>query len=145
MSQTTVKEIYAAIDAFAPFATALPYDNAGLLVGGHDTVVTGAAFALDLTSEFVDWAKDHGCNLVISHHPVIFKPIVRVMSDHPVYRLAQYGMSAVCAHTNLDCARGGVNDVLAKTLGLDEIAALADPEYLDYPPLARIGSLSREM
>ena len=145
MQKITVGDIYKAIDAFAPFATALPFDNAGLLVGSPDAEVTGVAFALDMTCELIDWAHEHGCNLVVSHHPVIFKPVGRVGSDHPVYRLARYEMSAICAHTNLDCAPGGVNDVLAEALGLHEIRPLADPEYPGYPPMARVGALPREM
>lgn len=145
MNRPSVKEIYEAIDAFAPFASALPYDNAGLLVGEEKELVTGVAFGLDLTCELVEWAYSQGCNLVVSHHPVIFKPINRVSAHHPVYRLAQYGMSAICAHTNLDCALGGVNDVLAQTIGLEQVEPLADPEFPLHPPLARIGFLPRTM
>lgn len=145
MHKTTVGEIYGAIDAFAPFSTALPFDNAGLLVGSPDAEVTGVAFALDMTCGFIDWALERQCNLVVSHHPVIFKPVSRVTSDHPVYRIARYEMNAICAHTNLDCAPGGVNDVLAEKLGLSEIHPLADPEYPGYPPMARVGELPHEL
>ena len=138
---TTVCDVYTVLDGMAPFATALPFDNAGLLVGDGGCTVTAAALALDLTADFVEWAHSQGCELVISHHPVIFHPLKRLDSSHPVYRLAAYGMSAVCAHTNLDAAQGGVNDVLAASLGLYDVRPLADPAYPDHPPMARIGRL----
>lgn len=144
MSQPIVHDIYQAIDAFAPFASALPYDNAGVLVGDAHSAVTGVALGLDLTCELIEYAHSQGCNLIITHHPVIFKPALRIPAWHPVYRLAQYGMSAICAHTNLDAAVGGVNDVLAQAIGLERIEPLADPEFPKHPPIARIGWLAQE-
>ncbi len=145
MKSVRVQDFFEALDAMAPFSTALPYDNAGLLVGDETAQVQGVALGLDLTAELVEWAHEQGCNLIISHHPVIFKPVSRVLSNDPVYRMARYGMSAICVHTNLDCAVGGVNDVLAKTLGLSEVEPLADPEFPNLPPLARMGCLLKEM
>lgn len=144
VSQPVIHDIYRAIDAFAPFASALPYDNAGLLVGDADIPVTGVALGLDLTRELIEYAYSQGCNLIITHHPVIFKPVHRISAQQPVYLLARYGMNAICAHTNLDAAVGGVNDVLAQAIGLERIEPLADPEFPDHPPIARVGWLAKE-
>ena len=144
MRQPVVSTIYQAIDAFAPFASALPYDNAGLLVGDGNIPVTGVALGLDLTCELIEYAHSQRCNLIITHHPVIFQPVRRISVHHPVYQLARYGMNAICAHTNLDAAAGGVNDVLAQAIGLEQVEPLADPEFPNHPPIARIGWLAQE-
>lgn len=141
MSLPTVQDIYEAVDALAPFSTALPYDNAGLLVGSESEPVRGIAFVLDITPAAVEWTAKQGWNLIVSHHPILFHPARRVPADGAIYRMAQVGMSAICAHTNLDCAPGGVNDVLAELLGLASVEPLADPEFPHHPPIARIGCL----
>lgn len=138
-------DIYTFLDNAAPFDTALDYDNAGLLVGGMEAEVTGIAVALDITPQAVLAAQQKGCNLLVSHHPVIFNPIKRVKQGTAVYELARLGMSAICAHTNLDCAAGGVNDVLVSLLGLQAAAPLADPEFSHKPPIARLGRLAAPM
>lgn len=138
-------DIYHFLDNAAPFDTALDYDNAGLLVGGMDMPVTGIAVALDITPQAVLLAQQKGCNLLVSHHPVIFNPIKRVKQGTAVYELARFGMSAICAHTNLDCASGGVNDVLVSLLELQAAQPLADPEFPHKPPIARLCRLPAPM
>ena len=111
-----VGDIYNALDAFCPFDVHEQWDNVGLLVGESSAQVTRAAVVLDITSDAVERAHEAGAQLIISHHPVIFHPIKNLGAHDPVYLLAKYGMNAICAHTNLDCADGGVNDVLAQGL-----------------------------
>lgn len=116
----TVRDIYEFIDSFAPFCTQMSFDNSGLLVGDEKAQVTRALLTLDISGEAVREAEKLGCELVISHHPVIFYPLRSVMTGTPVYALVKAGISAICAHTNLDIAEGGVNTCLADRLLLTE-------------------------
>lgn len=117
----TAKDIYRAIDGFAPFDTAEPWDNSGLLLGNMDAPVGGVLVALDATVPVADEARALGANLIVTHHPVIFDPVRRVDSDSALWRLIASGISVISAHTNLDMAPGGVNDALAQRLGLTDV------------------------
>lgn len=118
-----VIDIYYAIDEIAPFETAMDFDNVGILVGDRSAEVNRALVALDITPAVINEAKGKNCNLIISHHPVIFTPLKTVASDSVPYLLAQNGIHAICAHTNLDmCPSYGVNIALAKTLGLSGVS-----------------------
>ncbi len=139
-----VEEIYTFLDGWAPFATQLSMDNAGLLVGSRTAPVTGVTVCFDITADIVRQAEKAGHNLIISHHPVIFHPLRRVEGESIPYLLAARGMSAICAHTNLDAAAGGVNDVLASALALQEVRPLPDVRE-STPPMARIGRLAQPM
>ncbi len=138
-----VKEILAAVDALAPFALTMDFDNTGLLVGDGNAEVTGVVLALDCTEEVIAKAKDVGANLIITHHPVIFNGVKRVCADSVVYQLIRNDMHVISAHTNLDIAQGGVNDCLCKALGLQEICGLTatDEEHF----LGRVGLLSADL
>lgn len=114
----TVQQIYDFFDRFAPFSTALPYDNSGLLVGDSGAQVHTALCCLDCTEEAIKKAGAIGAELIISHHPLIFDPLRHLLSDHPVYALAQAGIALLCVHTNFDLAPGGMNDLLAAQLDL---------------------------
>ena len=81
-------------------------------------------FALDITPQVVREAAEMGAQLIVSHHPVIFHPLKSLSPDSAPYLLAQYGIAAICAHTNLDAVAGGVNDALAQKLGLVQIEQL---------------------
>ena len=138
----SVQEIYRWLDTWAPFATQLGFDNAGLLVGSDGQQVQKIGLALDITAGTAAQAAAQGCELVVSHHPVIFTPLRALSGDTPAYRLARAGIAAICAHTNLDAAAGGVNDALAAALGLTDCVPLADPGTPAKPPLARMGGCS---
>ena len=118
----TVKDIYEKLDGWAPFQTQMSFDNAGHLVGRADQEVTSVLVALDVTQDVVEEAAELGCELIVAHHPVIFEPVRALTDATPTGRvllsMAEQGMAAICAHTNLDAAQGGVNDCLAQTLGL---------------------------
>ena len=122
-----VGDIYNALDSFCPFEVHEPWDNVGLLVGEKESEVRRAAVVLDITPDAVKKAHEAGAQLIVSHHPVIFHPIKNLGAHDPVYLLAKYGMNALCAHTNLDCADGGVNDVLAQCLGLENVRKIPSP------------------
>ncbi len=128
---TTVKDIYSYIDSFAPFDSAEEWDNVGILVGDKNAQVTKALLSLDITNGVADEAHALGAQLIISHHPVIFGGIKRVLSDSPVYRAAALGLSCLCAHTNLDKSPVfGVNTALAKASGLVGCEASPSNELL---------------
>lgn len=118
----TVGEIYDAINALAPFDTQLGFDNSGLLIGSRSRQVTRVLIALDATMEVAGQAAALGCELLITHHPVIFTPARTIAADSPVYRLIAGGVDIICAHTNLDIADGGVNTCLAEKLGFTEFS-----------------------
>ena len=116
---TVINDILIFFETFAPTDTAMDFDNVGLLVGDKNTAVTKALVALDITSQTVQEAKEIGCELIISHHPVIFNPVKKLSVCDPVYQLAKNSISALCMHTNLDLAQKfGVNTCLAKALGV---------------------------
>lgn len=122
----SVSEIYGYIDRIAPFKQQEKWDNSGLLTGDGQQQVTKCLMALDITNEVVSEAVIAGARLIISHHPVIFDAIRSVTAQEApvVYRLLKHDISAICAHTSFDLARGGVNDVLAHALGLRRVRGL---------------------
>lgn len=122
----TVKDIFDFINSFAPFENQCEWDNSGLVVGNSDARVKKIGVVLDITSDAVKYAAENGVDLIISHHPVIFRPVKSFLADDIPYMLAKNGISAICAHTSLDIANGGVNDALADALGFKNAAPLAD-------------------
>ena len=124
----TVREIYQYLDGLAPFSLQMDFDNAGFLVGRGDRTVDKVLVSLDITEEVVAEAAQLGCQLIVSHHPVIFFPAKSVTDATPDGRillsLVEHNIAAVCAHTNLDAVCGGVNDALARKLGLTNIEQL---------------------
>ena len=128
---TTVNDIYGYIDSFAPFDTAEKWDNVGVLVGDRDLRVDKAIVSLDITNDVLAEAHDVGAQLVISHHPIIFGGIKNVLSDSPVYTAVSYGVTCLCAHTNLDKSPVfGVNTELAKAVGLENCRPGGEGELL---------------
>ena len=121
----TVQQVLEEMRRIAPPELAESWDNVGLLVDAGrpvDAILT----TLDITAPVVEEAVKHRCNLIVSHHPVIFDPIKRVTAqDLPALLLAG-GVSAICMHTNLDAAPGGVNDTLAELLGMRDTIPFAD-------------------
>ena len=122
----TVKDIHNYIDIIAPFNTQEEWDNSGLLVGDGNSEVKKILFALDVTSDIINQAVDCAAELIITHHPVIFKPVTDVLSDSLVYKLIKNNISIICAHTNYDKAIDGVNDILCNTVGFDSFKKIED-------------------
>lgn len=125
----TLREVEQAIFALAARELAEEWDNVGLLVGRAGREVTGILVALDVTEWVAEEALELGANLIVSHHPVMncaWRPVQSVRDDDPqgrlLLRLMENGVGCICMHTNLDKARGGVNDALAARLGLEDPA-----------------------
>ncbi len=119
-----VRDIYKAVDNMAPFSLSMDFDNTGLLVGDENDEVTGVLLALDCTDAILDEAQKQGANLILTHHPIIFKGIKNVRADSVVYQAIRRGIHVISAHTNLDIAQGGVNDCLSRQIGLTNLRGL---------------------
>lgn len=121
--------IVEAMERLAPKYLAESWDNVGLLVGSPSQKVAKIAVTLDVTQAVVDQAIRDGIDLIITHHPVIFKPVTRIRTDLPqgqiLSSLLKANIAVYAAHTNLDSAVGGVNDILAVKLGLQQAEPLA--------------------
>ena len=122
----TVQNILDYLNTLAPAAMKYEWDNVGLLCGRRDQEVKKILVALDPFEHVCREAMEMGADLLVTHHPLIFRAPKTVTTDDTVGRcillLAANGISAVNAHTNLDCAPEGVNDVLAQVLGLQDIS-----------------------
>lgn len=123
-----IKQITDVIEAFAPLALQADYDNSGLVVGRPDDEVHAALLAVDVTEEVLDEAEQRGCDLVITHHPIIFRPLKRFNSANPVERCVERairrGIALYACHTNLDSAPGGMSWRLAAMLGIGALEVL---------------------
>ena len=121
---TTVQEILTFLETLAPRYMKMEWDNVGLLCGRPGREVRRILVALDPFENVCREAAEWGAELLVTHHPLIFQPVRALTDDTSVGRcllfLAARDMAAINAHTNLDCAPGGVNDCLAGALGLEE-------------------------
>jgi len=131
------RSIYNFLDDFAPFASQLEFDNSGLQCGSLDAPVERAMVCLDVTPEVVAQAVECGCDLVIAHHPVLFRARRQLLSHDPAWLLARHGIACIASHTPLDGCAGGVNDLLAGRLALGETTRLT--------PLVRLCALSQPL
>ena len=143
---TTVREIESFLYGWAPRELAESWDNVGLLVGDPEAAVERVLVALDITPQVAEEALERGCQLIVAHHPVMncaWHPVQTVRADDRQGRtltaLLRGGVAAICMHTNLDAAEGGVNDILAEKLGLTQ------PEMLTEEKIGRIGTLKCEI
>lgn len=131
---TTVQDILDFMQTVAPVELKMDWDNVGLSCGSRSGAVTSILLALDPFEHVCQEAVDVGADLLITHHPLIFRPFPMVTDDAAITRglmnLCRHGISAIGAHTNLDCAAGGVNDVLAELLGLRNIETIGSEGVL---------------
>ena len=125
---TTVADILNFVETLAPRAMKMDWDNVGMLCGSRSTPVTRVLVALDPFEHVCAEAADWGAQVIVTHHPLIFRPVPNVTDETSVGRglmtLIRNGISAVNAHTNLDQSPGGVNDELAKRLALVNVQVL---------------------
>ena len=119
-----VKEIYNAINEFAPYKNAEKWDNCGILVGNPDAEATKVLLCLDVTHEVIEEAKEKEIKLILSHHPIIFNPLKRILSNSLIYELIKNDISVISSHTNLDISPEGVNLALANAAGLKNLRPL---------------------
>ena len=120
-----IKEVLSALERFAPLPLQESWDNAGLQLGLTETEVSGALLCLDVNERIVDEAREKGCNLIVSHHPLLFRGL-KAISDltdvqRTVLKAIKSDIAVVSMHTNMDNARGGVNFRIAGKLGLEHV------------------------
>lgn len=131
---TKVKDLVNAIEVFAPRSLQEDYDNSGLQVGDPDMEVSAVLLCLDVTEDILQEAILRSCNMIISHHPLIFKGLKEVTGANPVQRIVieslRNNIAVYSAHTNLDAAWDGVSHEIAHLLGLEDIKVL-DPKVSD--------------
>lgn len=124
----TVGQVMEIMEAWAPAWTAEPWDNVGLACGDPRQTVQRMVVALDLTDQVLEEALAFKAQMLLVHHPPVFKPLKNIRADNPLAcRLMQAikgDLAVFAAHTNLDCAPGGINDILAARLGLQEMEHL---------------------
>lgn len=122
-----VRDVLATLERIAPKRFAFDFDKIGLQVGNPDAPVSVAAVSLDRSLGAVEFARSIGAQLLLSHHPLIFAPLstvdTRTHTGRTVLQLAKYDISFIAAHTNWDSAIGGINDVLADLLGLENVVS----------------------
>ena len=130
-----VKEVLSALEQFAPLPLQESWDNAGLQVGLTEAEVSGALLCLDVTEAVVDEALRKGCNVVVSHHPLLFRGL-KTISDltdvqRTVRKAVKHEVCVISMHTNMDNARGGVNFKIAAKLGLTDLEFMAEKRVGD--------------
>ena len=132
-----IKEVIRALEVFAPLPLQESYDNAGLQVGLTESDVSGALLCLDVTEDVVEEAVRKGCNLIVSHHPLLFRGLKQISDNdyvqRTVFKSIREGIVIVSMHTNLDNANGGVNHEIARRLSLSDVTFLADERTIADP------------
>ena len=131
-----INKVVDALEQYAPLPLQEGYDNAGLQVGLTETVeVSGALLCLDITEQVVEEAIEKGCNLIVSHHPLIFRKLARISDENYVQRTVRKAIkndiAIVSMHTNMDAATGGVNFKIAEKLGLKNLKFFAGEKEVD--------------
>lgn len=141
-----VKEIATAIEEFAPRRLQEDYDNTGLQVGDPEMSVSAALLCLDVTEDILNEAKKRECNLIISHHPLLFSVLKAVTGQNAIQRIViraiRENIAIYSAHTNLDSAWNGVSHEIAHSLGLKEIEILEPNNAETNAGLGVIGNIS---
>lgn len=148
----TGNDIFSYMNMLAPLNYQMDFDNSGFLVGDRSTEIHRVVVTLDITEDVITEAELLGAELIVSHHPLIFHKLSGVCADDPtgrkIMRLVRSGISAICMHTNLDIAGGGVNDALMAKLDA-KVTGLLEPTGNDEngAPLGcgRVGELEQEM
>lgn len=144
----TINDVFEMLCKKAPISLAEDYDNSGFLVGRGSREVKKIIVSLDITSAVIDEAKREGAQLIVSHHPVIFNERKNVcdgdVTGDIVLSLIENNIGAICMHTNLDSAYGGVNDVLAGRLGLSDTVPVVQVGKDRREGLGRCGDLSEK-
>ncbi len=125
-----VYDVYKKINSWAPYSLACDWDNSGLTAGREDAEVRGILVALDFTEEVLIEAKSLKVNLIVTHHPFIFSGMKSVTDKDTkgrlILSLIESGIALMCAHTNMDTAKGGINDVLCEMSGLQDVIHLGN-------------------
>ena len=142
----TVREFYASLEAILPRFLSCDWDNDGIsCCPDPDAPVKGVLIALDPTEDAVEEAITRGCNVILTHHPMLFRGLKAVdgrdTGSRKVIRMITHGITAMAFHTRLDAADGGVNDILATRLGLSDVTPFGEDGNPAGQPIGRVGTL----
>jgi dinuclear metal center YbgI/SA1388 family protein len=141
----TFKDFISLLEELAPQKYAESWDNSGFQVGAHSCKIRKIFMALDPTIASLKSASSRGAQLLLTHHPLIFKPISKVDYErypgNVIYHAAKEDICIVAAHTNLDVSEGGINDMLAEILNLSDLQVLEQVDGVESIGLGRIGRL----
>ena len=146
----TIQDVTGYLETIAPPELQESYDNAGLIVGDPATVVTGVLTSLDCTEAIVEEAAARGCNVVVAHHPIVFRGLKRLNGanyvERTVIRAIQLGVAIYAIHTNLDNVRDrGVNERIAQQLELEDLRLLRAKNEAGTVGSGMVGELSEPM
>lgn len=146
MTSITVRELYAALEAYIPPALSCEWDNDGIsCCPDPDAPVRGVLIALDPTEAAVEAAIEGGCNVILTHHPMLFRGLKTVdghdTGSRKVIRMIAHGITAMAFHTRLDTVDGGVNDCLAAALGLTRVESFGEDGNPAGKAMGRVGEL----
>jgi dinuclear metal center YbgI/SA1388 family protein len=144
-----IKDITQYLETIAPLTYQESYDNAGLIVGNADAVVTGILLALDSTEAVIDEAIACGCNLVVAHHPIVFKGLKKLNGnsyiERTVIKAIKNDIAIYAIHTNLDNVADGVNFMIAEKIGLQNVQILAKKNQNPEVGSGAVGDLNEAM
>ena len=146
----TIADVTTFLETIAPTHLQEPYDNAGLIVGHPDTEVTGVLTSLDCTEAIVAEAVERGCNLIVAHHPIVFRGLKRLNGtnyvERTVIKAIREGVAIYAIHTNLDNVRDrGVNERIAQRLGLENLRLLRTKNEDGTVGSGMVGELPEQM
>jgi len=134
----TVGEIYDYIDRIAPFNNQDKTDNAGLLIGDYSAEVKKLLVCLDVTNKVVAEAVGKGSDLIVSHHPLMHRPVSKTAIDDPFHALVRSNINYIAAHTNFDVAVGGIADQMLEKMGFPKSEIVIIPFNPDGSGFGRI-------
>ena len=141
-----VKDITAVLETFAPLSIQESWDNSGLCIGSPEDEVHGVLLGFDCTPELIDEAVARGCDMVVTHHPLIFRGLKRIQGGDPVsdavIKAVRNGIAVYAAHTTADKVISGVSGAMARRLGLQDIALMEDEGGFG---LGAVGTLPQPM
>ncbi|HQB98432.1 MAG TPA: Nif3-like dinuclear metal center hexameric protein, partial [Candidatus Cloacimonadota bacterium] len=112
----TIATVFAQLERFIPTALAQDWDNVGHLIGDPSRKVKKILISLDVTPNVLEYAIQKGFDLIVSHHPLIFRPL-KTVTNPVILKMIEHKIGLISMHTNFDAAIGGVNHALADTLG----------------------------
>ena len=141
----TIASIIAPLEAFAPPALQESYDNTGFQVGDPMAEATGVLICVDATEEILDEAAERGCNLVVTHHPLLFRAVKQVLGrnrpERVLAKAIRLGITIYSCHTSVDSTPGGVSWRMAEALGLKDVELLAPASAGSEAGLGVVGNL----
>lgn len=138
-----ISDVMTELESYAPLGLAEEFDNVGLIVGDSEREVTSVLVTLDVDLSVAEEAKAKGANLIVSHHPLIFNGIKKITADTPLGKclnfLIENKIAVYAAHTNLDSTQGGLNDIMAGIIGIENTVSLSG-DMADIG-IGRVGSI----